>query len=88
MDVAMTDTIDLRAILARYGLVEKDLERVLRVTPAAIGYWRRGERKPSPQMVIRAEEKLNIPRYELRPDLWPPPEGHRKRRQKTPSRRK
>lgn len=72
--------IDLRAILARYGLIEKDVMQVLGVTHAAVGMWRRGERKPSPQMAIKAEEKLGIPRFELRPDLWPRPAGYRKPR--------
>lgn len=34
-----------------------------------------GTRRVSPEMAIFYEEKLGIPRSELRPDLWPPEEG-------------
>lgn len=32
---------------------------------------KRGKRGVSPEMAILYEKKLGIPRYELRPDLWP-----------------
>ena len=32
----------------------------------------RGERSIGPRSAILYEEKLGIPRSELRPDLWPP----------------
>lgn len=34
-----------------------------------------GTRRVSPEMAIFYEEKLGIPRSELRPDLWPPAES-------------
>lgn len=32
-----------------------------------------GERRVSAEMALVYERTLNIPRWELRPDLWPPP---------------
>ena len=38
--------------------------------------WRHvvGQRSISPEAVIVYENKLGIPRYKLRPDLWPAPQ--------------
>lgn len=70
--------LDVDAVLARYGVAEADVVRLVGITYSAMANWRRGARQPDPHLAITFEQKLNIPRYELRPDLWPPPEGYRK----------
>lgn len=61
------------AILARYGLKRIDVMKVMDVSSTAIAYWNTGMNRPSPETAIAMEQKLNIPRWELRPDLWPKP---------------
>jgi transcriptional regulator with XRE-family HTH domain len=80
LTVAMADGLDIDSILARYGLVERDLIVVCGLSRSYIAFWRTGFRQPGPKTVIAVEQKLNIPRYELRPDLWPPPPDYRKPR--------
>jgi DNA-binding transcriptional regulator YdaS (Cro superfamily) len=65
--------IDLDAILTRHGRSTADL-RALGFTVRAVDYWRSGGRKISIASAITIEEKLGIPRHELRPDIWPPPQ--------------
>jgi DNA-binding transcriptional regulator YdaS (Cro superfamily) len=68
---AMAD-IDLDAILARHKLTAADV-RGLGFSVRAVDYWRTGGRKVSIQSALLIEQKLAIPRHELRPDIWPPP---------------
>lgn len=75
--------IDLDAVLARHGRTRSDLVN-LGFSMRTVDYWRSGGpphpsggRKPTSRPSVRAalliEEKLGIPRHELRPDIWPPP---------------
>jgi transcriptional regulator with XRE-family HTH domain len=65
--------IDLDAVLARHRLTRRDLREVLGVSEQAVNAWVTGRNRISPEMAIQAERLLKIARYELRPDLWPPP---------------
>jgi DNA-binding transcriptional regulator YdaS (Cro superfamily) len=47
-----------------------DLARQLRVTPQALSQWRR----VPPLRVIDVERATGVPRYELRPDVYPAPQ--------------
>lgn len=53
----------------RYGRMAK-VARGLGITRAAVWQWRR---VPA-QRVLEVERITGIPRYELRPDLYPPPQ--------------
>lgn len=79
-----SQTIDLGRILEPRGLKESDLAEVLGVSERTVLFWRSGERKPSPEHAMKAERLLNIPKHELRPDLWepPPPRSVRPKRQR------
>lgn len=67
-----TPLIDLDAVLASHGLTRKSLQEGLGVTEQATSAWAVGRNRMSPEIAIRAETELGIPRSELRPDLWPP----------------
>jgi transcriptional regulator with XRE-family HTH domain len=67
------DALDLDRILKARGLKESDLCQVLGVSGRTVLFWRTGERRPSAERALKAERLLNIPRHELRPDLWSPP---------------
>lgn len=63
----------LKQILERHGLTVND------VAKKGIPYcsvWQQwtGRRSVGVKAAIRYEELLGIPRWELRPDLWAPPE--------------
>jgi DNA-binding transcriptional regulator YdaS (Cro superfamily) len=66
--------IDLDAVLARHRLTPADLSG-LGFSVRAVNFWRSGGRKVSINSAIAIEEKLGIPRHELRPDIWPPPQS-------------
>lgn len=64
---------NLPRILEAHGLKRSDLVQVLGISERTVFFWRTGERRPTPEHAIKAERLLNIPRHELRPDIWPPP---------------
>lgn len=64
--------IDLNAVLARHQLGPADI-RDLGFSVRAVDYWRSGGRKVSIAAAQLIEERLGIPKHELRPDIWPPP---------------
>lgn len=41
------------------------------VTPQAVTQWKR----VPPRRVLAVEKATGVPRHELRPDMYPPPEG-------------
>lgn len=47
-----------------------DLARLLGISPQAVAQWSR----VPPMRVIAVESKTGVPRCELRPDIYPPPE--------------
>lgn len=47
------------------------LARALNIVPSAVTQWR----KIPPNRVPQISEITGIPRHELRPDLWEPPES-------------
>jgi DNA-binding transcriptional regulator YdaS (Cro superfamily) len=50
------------------------MARVIGVRPSTVSTWlRRGNELPA-EYVIAVEKALGIPRYELRPDIYPPEE--------------
>jgi transcriptional regulator with XRE-family HTH domain len=65
--------LDVDAILSRYGLSREDFCDRLGLGMPTIRSWMRGDRKPSVPVCQLAEERLGIPKHELRPDLWQPP---------------
>lgn len=58
-----------RAVEAAGGVTR--LSEALGVTRSAVSQW---PRVPA-ERVLRVEEVTKIPRHELRPDIYPPPEG-------------
>ena len=74
--------IDLSDVLLRYGLTGEAFAQGAGVSMVTFRAYRRGYRVMSPEVAIRAEQKLGIPRHELRPDLWPPPQPEETKRRR------
>jgi transcriptional regulator with XRE-family HTH domain len=70
--------IAIDAVLARYGLSREAFCDGLGLGMATVRSWHRGDRKPSLFVCQLAEERLGIPKHELRPDIWPPPPPERR----------
>jgi transcriptional regulator with XRE-family HTH domain len=66
--------IDLSDVLLRHDLTGEAFAEGAGVSMVTYRAYRRGYRVMSPEVAMRAAEKLGIPRHELRPDLWPPPQ--------------
>jgi DNA-binding transcriptional regulator YdaS (Cro superfamily) len=47
------------------------LAPLLKITPQAISQWK----KVPAERVLEVERATGVPRHELRPDIYPPPEG-------------
>jgi transcriptional regulator with XRE-family HTH domain len=62
----------LDTMLARYGLDRQTVSTALGITREAVRKWAIGTSKPSIETAIRAEQRLALPRHELRPDVWSP----------------
>lgn len=73
--------------LSNRGLSVNQASKTSGINYDTIWKHKRGEREVSPEMAILYEEKLSIPRSELRPDLWPPELMKRKSSRKTKSRK-
>lgn len=65
--------VNLSAVLKRHRVKPGQLVAACGISWTAYGYWRTGQRRPTPEHVIQAEKALGIPRWELRPDIWEPP---------------
>ena len=57
--------------LVKRGLAVNQASKMSGINYDTIWKHKRGEREVSSKMAISYEEKLGIPRSELRPDLWP-----------------
>jgi transcriptional regulator with XRE-family HTH domain len=68
----MVAQLPLDAMLARYGLDRQKLSDSLGITREAVRKWAIGTTQPSIDNAMRAEALLNLPRHELRPDVWSP----------------
>jgi transcriptional regulator with XRE-family HTH domain len=64
-------TLDIDAVLKRYRLTREEFAERLALSMQTIRSWSRGDRRPSLQVCMLAEEKLGIRKHELRPDIWP-----------------
>lgn len=71
--------IQLDQILADYGVEARDLQISLELSSEAVRLWRRNQRPIGVKYALEIERKFKIPRYLLRPDLWPPPEKSSRR---------
>lgn len=72
-------------VFARYGVDRAEVAKELGVRYETVRLWCRGEQpqhsgrhapptsRPNAKNAIALEEKFGIPRWETRPDLWPPP---------------
>jgi transcriptional regulator with XRE-family HTH domain len=80
MDREIIYTVPLKEILEQRGISGELFAVAAGVTMASYRAYCRGVRQPSPETVITVERLLKIERYELRPDLWPPPKGQRTKR--------
>lgn len=68
-----TYLVALEAAIGRAGTQTK-FARLIGVTQQAVSRWV-AKRRPIPsEFVLRAEEATGIPRWQLRPDLYPPSE--------------
>lgn len=59
----------INALLQRYGVAAADLARKLNINKATISHWN-AKRVPA-ERVLEIERAAGIPRYEIRPDLYP-----------------
>jgi hypothetical protein len=78
----MVEDTPFDAMLAGYGLCRQTVSVSLGVSREAVRKWALGKGQPSPKMAQRAQTLLGIPRWELRPDLWPRPKAKPKPEQK------
>jgi hypothetical protein len=69
----MPTTLDIERVLKRHGIDAKAFCAGAKIGMQTYRTYKRGDRVPSVATVIRVESALNIPRHELRPDVWPPP---------------
>ena len=60
----------IRAYRQQHNLNISEVAEKLKVTPGMVGHIERGIRGVSPEMAIKVEAQLGIPRAQLRPDLW------------------
>jgi hypothetical protein len=70
-------------VLKKYRIAPRQVIEALGVSKETVRMWRlrkdasarptRSTRRPSAENAIALEAKLGIPRWETRPDLWPPP---------------
>lgn len=72
-------------MLARYRVTRRDVKEVLLVNQQAVGQWATGVRRMTPEHALKIEALLAIPRWELRPDLWPKPGAKAPRRRRRPA---
>ena len=68
-----TSRMGLQDVLARVGLSDAELGSRLGVSAEAVRLWRSGARRISPVHVKKIELDFNIPRHELRPDIYDAP---------------
>lgn len=73
-----TPAIDIDAVLARHRLTREEFCERLNLGISTIRSWVRADRKPSLAVCQLAEERLRIPKHELRPDVWTPPSRSRR----------
>lgn len=59
---------DLRSIIQKAGGPVK-VAAALGITSSAVSQWKR----VPPERVLAMEAATGVPRYELRPDMYPPP---------------
>lgn len=71
---------DIDAVLSRHGLSREAFCDQLGLGMPTLRAWVRGDRKPSVLVCQLAEERLAIPKHELRPDIWPKPKSTPPRR--------
>jgi transcriptional regulator with XRE-family HTH domain len=71
--MATSATFDIDRILRRHGISREAFCQGTGLGIATVRSWARGDRKPSVPVCQLAEERLGIPKHELRPDIWPPP---------------
>ena len=64
-----------REILQARGLTPTQAARESGIPMVTIAMHYYGQKKVSAASAIRYEEKLGIPREEIRPDYWPPQRG-------------
>ncbi len=57
--------------LARFGFSINQVVRLTGIPYSTVWCHYVGTRKPKAEYAIKYEEKLGIPRSEIRPDLWP-----------------
>jgi len=57
--------------MKRLGLSDAAVAAKLGVSAEAVRLWRHGLRRVSAERAMEIERALDIPRGDLRPDLWP-----------------
>lgn len=63
------------AVVRKWRTVtETDLAKALGVTPGAVWQW--SQKRVPAERVLEVERITGIPRHEMRPDLYPPPDNH------------
>lgn len=63
----------IQTTLASLGMSVAKASRMTGIPYITISQHLRGIRTISPELAIKYESLLGIPRSDLRPDLWPPP---------------
>ena len=64
--------VELREILARHGNITR-LARAVGVTRQAVSSWLEVGNVP-PRHVLKVEQMTGIPRHQLNPEIYPPPQ--------------
>jgi DNA-binding transcriptional regulator YdaS (Cro superfamily) len=81
MDEFRSDSrvMEIAAYLEKHGLTDRALARRLGVSDDLVRLWRLGSLPIGAKRVLAVEAATGIPRYRLRPDLYPPPKPRKRR---------
>ena len=60
-------------VLVEHGVSPHDIEVSLGVCFETVRLWRRGQRQIGTKYAQLIEQRFLIPKWKLRPDIWPPP---------------
>jgi DNA-binding transcriptional regulator YdaS (Cro superfamily) len=71
----MVAKMAIAAYLTEHGLTDAELANQVGVSAELVRLWRHGRRTISAKRAVVVSRVTGIPRHELRPDLWEPPES-------------
>jgi DNA-binding transcriptional regulator YdaS (Cro superfamily) len=62
--------MSLEPIFKAHAVNEAELAARLGISREMVRLWRKGARRVSSDRALEIEREFNIPRHQLRPDLW------------------